>query len=74
MKLHNSGVIYENGALRTAGAGDDVKAGDEAVIYGSGVNEMTVAEAAALASTNKNELLSRITRRPRKIYVDEKRE
>ena len=54
--------------------GDDVKAGDEAVIYGSGVNEMTVAEAAALASTNKNELLSRITRRPRKIYVDEKRE
>ena len=32
MKLYDSGVIYEKGALRTAGAGDDVKAGSKKTI------------------------------------------
>ena len=47
-----------------------VQEGDEAVIYGDGTgNTMSIAEAAHLAGSNKNELLCRLTSRPRRLYV-----
>lgn len=47
----------------------DLKEGDEAVIYGSKENEMTVQEASQLAGTNKNDILSRLTDRPYREYI-----
>lgn len=44
--------------------------GSEAIIYGDGDDgSMTIAEAASLAGTNKNEIISRLTARPPRIYV-----
>lgn len=44
--------------------------GMEAVIYGDGTDgSMTVAEAAALAETNKNDIIARITARPPREYI-----
>lgn len=48
---------------------DEVWEGMDAVIYGGGENQMTIAEAAKLAETNKNEIISRISARPQRIYV-----
>ncbi|HKM28930.1 MAG TPA: alanine racemase [Anaerovoracaceae bacterium] len=45
-----------------------VMVGTEAIIYGMGKNEMTIAEAAELAETNKNDIIARITPRPPRIY------
>ena len=45
--------------------------GDEAVIYGSGRdNTMDIPEAAALAGTNKNEIIARIPARPPRVYIE----
>lgn len=44
--------------------------GDSAVIYGDGSeNTMSIEEAASLAGTNKNEIVSRLTARPPRIYT-----
>lgn len=49
---------------------EGVKEGMKAVIYGDGTdNSMTVAEAAVLAGTNKNDILARISARPPRVYV-----
>lgn len=49
----------------------DPHEGDMAVIYGDGSgNTMDIAEASQLADTNKNEIVSRITARPPRIYTD----
>ena len=46
------------------------KVGDEAIIFSDGTNNtMTVQELSVLAQTNKNEILSRITRRVPRIYI-----
>lgn len=48
----------------------DVCEGMEAVIYGDGADgSMTIAEAASLAGTNKNEILARFTARPVRVYT-----
>lgn len=48
----------------------DVKAGDEVIIFGDGANNtFTVEELSKLAGTNKNEILSRITRRTPRVYI-----
>lgn len=47
----------------------EVSEGDEVVIYGSGPNEMTVAEAAKLAGSNKNEIIARLLDRPKRKYI-----
>ena len=48
----------------------DVQEGDEALIYGDGTqNTLSVAEAAALAGCNKNEILCRLTQRPARVFV-----
>ncbi len=50
----------------------DAKEGDLAVIYGDGTNcAMNIEEAAKLADTNKNEVVSRIASRPPRIYFSE---
>ena len=47
-----------------------VQEGDVAVIYSDGAqNTMTIAEAAQLAGSNKNEILCRLTGRPARIYT-----
>ena len=47
----------------------DVQEGDEVIIYGDGTDgALSVAEAAQLAGTNKNEILCRLTQRPARIY------
>lgn len=46
-----------------------VQVGDTAIIYGDGTgNTLSIAEAARLAETNKNELLCRLTARPFRCY------
>ncbi len=50
----------------------DVQEGDVAIIYGDGShNTLSIAEAAALVGTNKNELLCRLSSRPVRIYEEE---
>lgn len=47
----------------------DVQEGDLAIIYGDGSNHtLSIAQAAQLAGSNKNELLCRLTERPARIY------
>ena len=47
-----------------------VKEGMEAIIYGDGLDgSMTIAEASALAGTNKNDIIARITARPPRVYI-----
>lgn len=48
----------------------DVKEGMQALIYGSEESgAMTIAEAAFLAGTNKNEIIARFLARPQRIYI-----
>ena len=52
-----------------SGVPDDVQAGEPAIIYGDGENNtMGIPEAAALAETNKNEIVARIMARPPRVY------
>ncbi|MCT4595527.1 MAG: alanine racemase [Anaeromicrobium sp.] len=47
-----------------------VKEGDEVVIYGDGNNNsLTIEEVSKLGRTNKNEIISRITRRTPRVYI-----
>ncbi|MBQ4639162.1 MAG: alanine racemase [Clostridia bacterium] len=48
-----------------------VQEGDPVILYGDGTNNtLSIAEAASLAGTNKNELLARLSARPARIYED----
>ncbi|WP_324825741.1 alanine racemase [Sinanaerobacter sp. ZZT-01] len=48
----------------------NAKEGDSAIIYGDGADSaMDIEEAAKLAGTNKNEIVSRIANRPPRIYL-----
>ena len=47
-----------------------VNCGSPAIIYGDGSDgSMTIAEAASLADTNKNEIIARLTARPPRVYI-----
>ncbi len=49
----------------------DVQEGDLVTIYGDGTDEaLTVAQAAQMAGSNKNEILCRLTARPARIYEE----
>lgn len=54
-------------------AGAGVAPGMEAIIYGDGspasMGAMTIAEAASLAGSNKNEIIARFLARPERIYI-----
>ncbi|NLY67525.1 MAG: alanine racemase, partial [Tissierellia bacterium] len=48
----------------------EAKAGDEVILYSNGENNtMDLNTMAKLAGTNKNEILSRISRRVPKVYI-----
>lgn len=48
----------------------EAQLGDEVVIYGDGSdNSLTIQEVSQLAGTNKNDIVSRLTRRPPRIYT-----
>lgn len=48
----------------------EIKEGDEVVIYGDGTNNsLTIQEVSKLGDTNKNELISRISRRTPRVYI-----
>lgn len=48
---------------------DDVKAGDEAILFGPGEDAPSVEELSLLAKTNKNNIISGITRRVPRVYI-----
>lgn len=63
------GVICMDQCMADVTDVPDVKQGMEAIIYGSGKDgSMTIAEAASLAETNKNDIIARIAARPPRIY------
>lgn len=48
----------------------NVQVGDTVILYGDGQqNTLTIEEAAKLGKTNKNEILTRITRRTPRVYI-----
>ena len=66
------GVICMDQCMVDLTAVPDAKEGDLAIIYGDGSqNTMSIDEAAVLAGTNKNEIVSRLTARPPRIYTGE---
>lgn len=51
-----------------------VRAGDEVVLFGDPANQsLTVDEVAVIGETNKNEIISRITRRVPRVYLENNR-
>jgi alanine racemase len=48
---------------------DNVKAGDEAILFGPGEDVPGVEELSALAQTNKNNIISGISRRVPRVYI-----
>ena len=64
------GVICMDQCMADVTDVPDICEGMEAVIYGDGTDgSMTIAEASALAGTNKNDIIARITARPPRIYT-----
>lgn len=64
------GVICMDQCMADVTDVPDVCCGMEAVIYGDGQDgSMTIAEAAELAETNKNDIIARITARPPRQYI-----
>lgn len=64
------GVICMDQCMVDLSGVPQAQEGDTAVIYGSGDdNTMSIEEASKLAATNKNEIVSRLTARPPRIYV-----
>ena len=66
-----AGVICMDQAMIDVTDVPGVCEGDDVIIYGSGENEMTIAEAAALAGTNKNDILARLAMRAPRIYKND---
>lgn len=64
------GVICMDQCMADVTDVPDVCEGMEAIIYGDGTDgSMTIAEASALAGTNKNDIIARITARPPRVYI-----
>ena len=71
MKCPLVGVLCMDQCMADVTDVANVAEGDEAVIYGSGRdNTMDIPEAAALAGTNKNEIIARILARPPRVYIE----
>ena len=62
------GVLCMDQVMADVTEAAHIAEGDWATIYGSGPNEMTIQEASALAGTNKNDILARISLRPVRVY------
>lgn len=64
------GVICMDQCMADVTDVPDIIEGMEAIIYGDGADgSMTIAEAAALAGTNKNDIIGRIPARPPRVYL-----
>lgn len=64
------GVICMDQCMVDLGDVPQACVGDEVIIYGDGTgNTMSIQEAALLAETNKNDIVSRLTRRPPRVYT-----
>lgn len=64
------GVICMDQCIADVTEVSHVTEGMEAIIYGDGSDgSMTIAEAASLAGTNKNEIIARFLARPQRIFV-----
>lgn len=67
------GVICMDQCIADVTGVPNVSEGMEAIIYGDGSDScgdaMTIAEAAALAGSNKNEIIARFLARPQRIYI-----
>ena len=65
------GVICMDQCMADVTGIPNIGEGSRAIIYGNGLNgSMTIDEAAKLAETNKNDILSRLTARPPRVYID----
>lgn len=70
VKVPLVGVICMDQCMADVTDVPDVCEGMEAVIYGDGTDgSMTIAEASALAGTNKNDIIARISARPPRVYI-----
>lgn len=66
------GVICMDQCMADVTDVPEVCCGMEAIIYGDGEDgSMTIAEAASLAGTNKNDIIARLTARPPRVYIAE---
>lgn len=64
------GVICMDQCMADLSEVPEAQIGDEVIIYGDGSREtMSVQEVSTLAGTNKNEIVSRLTRRSPRIYT-----
>lgn len=64
------GVICMDQCMVDLTAVPEAQEGDPVAIYGDGsANTMTIQEASTLGGTNKNEIISRLTGRPARIYT-----
>ena len=64
------GVICMDQCMADVTDVPDVCEGMDAIIYGDGTDgSMTIAEASALAGTNKKDIIARITARPPRVYI-----
>ncbi|WP_338548083.1 alanine racemase [Emergencia sp. JLR.KK010] len=64
------GVICMDQCMADVTDVPDVCCGMEAIIYGDGKDgSMTIAEAASLSGTNKNDIIARLTARPPRVYI-----
>lgn len=73
VKVPIIGVICMDQCIADVTDVPDVCCGMEAIIYGDGSDgSMTIEEASKLAGTNKNDIISRITARPPRIYFGQK--
>lgn len=64
------GVICMDQCMADVTDVPDVCCGMEAIIYGDGEDgSMTIAEAASLSGTNKNDIIARLTARPPRVYI-----
>lgn len=64
------GVICMDQCMADVTEVPGVHEGQDAIIFGDGENQMNIEEASKLAGTNKNDIISRITARVQKIYVE----
>ena len=63
------GIICMDQCMADISDVPEAQEGDMAMIYGDGSeNTMSIDEAARIAGTNKNEIVSRISARPPRIY------
>ena len=63
------GVLCMDQCMMDLGDVPEAAIGDEVIIYGDGTgNTLNIQEISILAETNKNDIVSRLTQRPARIY------